>query len=38
MTGAQRNSLGQRSEWSMSQNYFTDSAWSQTVSNQRDTR
>ena len=38
MTGAQRNSLGQRSEWSMSQNYFTDPAWSQTVSNQRDTR
>lgn len=32
MTGAQRNSQGARSEWSMSQNYFTDPAWSRTVS------
>lgn len=32
MTGAQRNSLGQRSEWNASMNYFTDPAWSLTVS------
>lgn len=32
MTGTQRNSEGQRSEWAMSQNCWTDPAWSRTVS------
>ena len=32
MTGAQRNSEGRRSEWSMSPYFFTDPKWSATVS------
>lgn len=32
MTGAQRNSVGQRSEWSRSPYYFTDPAWQWSVS------
>lgn len=36
MTGAQRNSIGKRSEWSASPQFFTDPRWSQTVGN-RDT-
>lgn len=35
LTPMQRNSEGRRSEWSASPNYWTDPAWSQTVSNQR---
>jgi len=32
LTATQRNSQGARSEWSMSQNYWTVSAWDKTVS------
>lgn len=32
MTGAQRNSEGRRSEWSMSPEFWTDPKWSATVS------
>lgn len=32
MTGAQRNSEGRRSEWSMSPEFFTDPKWSATCS------
>lgn len=31
MTGAQRNSEGRRSEWSMSPEYFTDPKWGKTA-------
>ncbi len=34
MTGAQKNSIGQRSEWSRSPEFFTDPKWSQTVGTQ----
>lgn len=33
MTPAQRNSEGKRSEWNASMYYWTDPAWSRTVSN-----
>ena len=38
MTGAQRNSLGKRSEWAASPDYFTDPAWAFTVSDGRKPR
>lgn len=31
MTGAQRNSLGKRSEWNAPMDFFTDPAWDRTV-------
>ena len=32
MTGAQKNSVGRRSEWNDSVDYFTDPKWGKTVS------
>jgi len=32
MTGAQRNSIGQRSEWNRPVDFFTDPKWAKTVS------
>lgn len=34
LTGAQRNSLGKRSEWAASPEFFTDPKWSQTLQSQ----